>query len=83
MACLAFFQGKLDPLIGREKQVERIIQILCKRRKNNPCLLGDPGVGKTVVVEGFASKIVNTNVPLKLQGKKVRMFINYKILKLF
>ncbi|KAJ9132880.1 hypothetical protein P3X46_033706 [Hevea brasiliensis] len=64
-------EGKLDLLIGREKQVERVMQILCKRRKNNPCLIGDPGVGKTVVVEGLASKIVKATVPLKLQGKKV------------
>ncbi|KAK3183886.1 hypothetical protein Dsin_031172 [Dipteronia sinensis] len=64
-------EGKLDPMIGRENELERVMQILCKRRKNNPCLLGDPGVGKTVIAEGLASKIVNFTAPFKLQGKKV------------
>ncbi|KAK7390520.1 hypothetical protein VNO78_25828 [Psophocarpus tetragonolobus] len=64
-------QGKLDPVIGRHKEIERVQQILCKRRKNNPCLLGDPGVGKTVIAEGLAQGIVNETVPLKLQGNKV------------
>ncbi|KAK0588843.1 hypothetical protein LWI29_006181 [Acer saccharum] len=64
-------EGKLDPMIGREKELERVMHILCKRRKNNPCLLGDPGVGKTVIAEGLASKIVNCTAPFKLQGKKV------------
>ncbi|XP_029124920.1 chaperone protein ClpC2, chloroplastic [Cajanus cajan] len=64
-------EGKLDPVIGRHKEIERVQQILCKRRKNNPCLLGDPGVGKTVIAEGLAQAIVNENVPLKLQGNKV------------
>ncbi|GAY59218.1 hypothetical protein CUMW_192930, partial [Citrus unshiu] len=64
-------KGKLDPLVGREQQLERVMQILCKRRKNNPCLLGDPGVGKTVIVEGLAQRIVNSSSPFKLQGKKV------------
>ncbi|OIW06493.1 hypothetical protein TanjilG_05264 [Lupinus angustifolius] len=62
-------EGKLDPVIGRHKEIERVQQILCKRRKNNPCLLGDPGVGKTVIAEGIAQGIVNATVPLKLQGK--------------
>ncbi|CAL0321589.1 unnamed protein product [Lupinus luteus] len=64
-------EGKLDPVIGRHKEIERVQQILCKRRKNNPCLLGDPGVGKTVIAEGIAQGIVNATVPLKLQGKMV------------
>lgn len=51
--------------------MERVEQTLCKRRKNNPCLLGDPGVGKTVIAEGLAQKIVNATVPLKLKEKKV------------
>ena len=51
------------------------MQILCKKRKNNPCLIGDPGVGKTVVVEGLATKIVNAAVPDKLKGKKVVLLI--------
>ncbi|KOM58224.1 hypothetical protein LR48_Vigan11g125800 [Vigna angularis] len=64
-------QGKLDPVIGRSKEIERVQQILCKRRKNNPCLLGDPGVGKTVIAEGLAQGIVNKTVPLKLQDNMV------------
>ncbi|XP_024046521.1 chaperone protein ClpC1, chloroplastic [Citrus clementina] len=64
-------EGKLDPLVGREQQLERVMQILCKRRKNNPCLIGDPGVGKTVIVEGLAQRIVNSSSPFKLQGKKI------------
>ncbi|KAM6549572.1 hypothetical protein CsatB_021248 [Cannabis sativa] len=64
-------EGKLEPLIGRKKEVESVVQILCKRRKNNPCLIGDPGVGKTVIVEGLAQAIVNAQVPNKLQGNKV------------
>lgn len=61
----------MDPVIGRQLQIERVIQILNKRRKNNPCLIGDPGVGKTVIVEGLAQGIVKAEVPLKLQKKKV------------
>ncbi|OMO85529.1 Chaperonin ClpA/B [Corchorus capsularis] len=64
-------EDKLDPLVGRSKQVERVTQILCKRRKNNPCLLGDPGVGKTVIVEGLAQNIIKSMVPSKLKGKKI------------
>ncbi|KAG2380892.1 ATP-dependent Clp protease ATP-binding subunit ClpA-like protein [Vigna angularis] len=64
-------EGKLDPVIGRSKEIERVQQILCKRRKNNPCLLGDPGVGKTVIAEGLAQGIVNKTVPLKLQDNMV------------
>ncbi|GAV59520.1 AAA domain-containing protein/AAA_2 domain-containing protein/ClpB_D2-small domain-containing protein, partial [Cephalotus follicularis] len=63
--------GKLDPLIGRQQQLDRVIQILLKRRKNNPLLLGDPGVGKTVIVEGLAQNIINATVPLRLRSKKV------------
>ncbi|KAH7577134.1 hypothetical protein JRO89_XS01G0210000 [Xanthoceras sorbifolium] len=64
-------EGKLDPMIGREKELQRVMQILCKRRKNNPCLLGDPGVGKTVIAEGLAAKIGNCTAQFKLQEKKV------------
>ncbi|XVE67620.1 hypothetical protein DITRI_Ditri09bG0002400 [Diplodiscus trichospermus] len=64
-------EDKLDPLVGRLKELERVTQILCKRRKNNPCLIGDPGVGKTVIVEGLAQNIVKSIVPSKLQGKKI------------
>ncbi|CAN1243859.1 Chaperone protein ClpC2, chloroplastic [Linum perenne] len=63
--------NKLDPVSGRDTEIERAIQILCKRKKCNPCLIGDPGVGKTVIVEGLASKIVAHSVPRKLLGKKI------------
>jgi ATP-dependent Clp protease ATP-binding subunit ClpC len=63
--------GKLDPVIGREKEIERIIRILSRRTKNNPALIGDPGVGKTSIVEGLAQKIVSGDVPDILKDKKV------------
>ena len=66
-------QGKIDPLIGREKEIQRVIQILARRTKNNPVLIGDPGVGKTAIIEGLASRIVEEKVPAKLQGKKIIM----------
>ena len=68
---VSLFQNKLNPVIGRTDEIERVMQILCKRGNNNVCLTGNPGVGKTVIVEGLASRIVNGTVPLKLQGTKV------------
>ena len=63
--------GLLDPVIGRKKEMERVIQILCRRGKNNPCLIGEPGVGKTAIVEGLAQDIVSGNVPDILLGKRL------------
>ena len=63
--------GKLDHIIGREEELERVIQILNRRQKNNPCLIGEPGVGKTAIAEGLAQKIAEKDVPYKLQNKEV------------
>ncbi len=64
-------QNQLDPLIGRENEIERLVQILCRRTKNNPVLIGEPGVGKTAIVEGLAQRIVNDQVPPFLAGKRI------------
>ena len=64
-------QGKLDPIIGREEEIERLIQILCRRKKNNPALIGEPGVGKTAIIEGLAQKIVQKKIPELLMNKRV------------
>ena len=64
-------EGKLDPLVGREDEIQRVIQILGRRRKNNPMLVGDPGVGKSAIVEGIAIKIVNGDIPPVLAGKRL------------
>ena len=64
-------EGKFDPIIGRDKEIERVVQILCRRTKNNPCLIGEPGVGKTAIAEGLAQKIVEGNIPEILKDKRV------------
>jgi ATP-dependent Clp protease ATP-binding subunit ClpC len=67
----AAMEGQLDPLVGRERELERVIQILCRRTKNNPVLIGEPGVGKTAIVEGLAQRIADSNVPPFLADKRI------------
>ncbi|HBR30846.1 MAG TPA: chaperone ClpB, partial [Clostridiales bacterium] len=66
-------QGKMDRIVGRENEIERVIHILTRRQKNNPCLIGEPGVGKTAIAEALAQKIVNRAVPYKLLEKEVML----------
>ena len=66
-------EGALDAIIGREKEISRVVQILCRRTKNNPCLIGDPGVGKTAIAEGLAQRIASGDVPAKLQKKEIQL----------
>ncbi len=65
--------GELDPTIGRERETERVVQILCRRTKNNPCLIGEPGVGKTAIAEGLAGRIARGEVPPRLQDKELHL----------
>ncbi len=64
-------QGKIDPVIGRDAEIRRVIQVLSRRRKNNPCLIGEPGVGKTAIAEGLAMRIVDGDVPTNLKNKTI------------
>ena len=66
-------EGKIDKVIGRERELDRVVQILCRRQKNNPCLIGEPGVGKTAIAEALALKIANGNVPFKLKNHEVHL----------
>src|SRR4029434_4854429 len=64
-------EAKLDPVVGRQTEIERVMQILSRRTKNNPVLIGEPGVGKTAIVEGLAARISSNNVPELLKGKQI------------
>src|SRR5690606_31509058 len=64
-------RGELDPVIGREEEIRRVVQVLSRRRKNNPVLIGDPGVGKTAIVEGLAQRIAAKDAPRALQEKRL------------
>ena len=64
-------RGKLDRIVGRERELSRVIQILCRRQKNNPCLIGEPGVGKTAIAEALAIRVANGDVPYKLKNKEI------------
>ena len=75
-------QGEIDPVIGRKNEIERVIQILSRRTKNNPCLIGEPGVGKTAIAEGLALKIISGDVPEPLKNKRIISLIKKIKMKL-
>src|ERR1700740_1795123 len=72
-------QNKIDPVVGRESEIRRVMEILSRRSKNNPILIGDPGVGKTAIVEGLAQKIVDNSVPTTLREKEL-LILDFSLL---